>query len=57
MTDHDALAQINDPVRIWYGPGFIRSGHVIDRNEQDRELLVKFDYDIPDAWVRDDQLC
>lgn len=51
------LPQINESVRVWYGIDFVRSGTVIDVNEQDREVLVDFNYDIPNSWVRDDQLC
>jgi len=51
------LPQIGEYVRVWYGSGFIREGHVIARDEQNREVLVRFVYDIPDAWARADRLC
>jgi hypothetical protein len=51
------LPQIGEYVRVWYGSGFIREGYVIDRNEQSREVLVRFVYDIPDAWASADRLC
>jgi len=51
------LPQVNESVRVWYGSGFIRSGHVVSVDAQDREVLVEFNYEIPDAWVREDQLC
>ena len=51
------LPQVNEHVRVWYGPGFIRSGYVIAVDNTDSEILVDFDYDLPNAWVREDQLC
>lgn len=51
------LPQVNESVRVWYGSGFIRSGHVVSVNEGEQEVLVEFIYDIPNAWVRQDQLC
>ncbi len=53
----DELPQVNEAVRVWYGPGFTRTGRVIEVDEQDRNVFVEFDYDIPNAWVRDDQIC
>lgn len=53
----DELPEINESVRVWYGSGFIRSGRVISIDEQNRDVLVEFIYDIPNAWVREDQLC
>ena len=53
----DELPQVNEPVRVWYGSGFIRSGRVIGIDQQEREVLVDFDYGIPNEWVREDQLC
>lgn len=51
------MPKVGESVRVWYGSGFTRSGRVRAINEQDREVLVSFNYDIPDAWVGIDQLC
>ena len=51
------LPQVNDSVRVWYGTEFIRSGQVIAIDEQERMIFVEFIYDIPNEWVRYDQIC
>jgi len=53
----DKLPQVNESVRVWYGVDFIRSGRVIEIDEQNQEVLVDFYYDIPNAWVSEDKLC
>ena len=52
-----SMPQIGESVRVWYGSGFIREGRVLKLDEQDRMALVEFVYDIPNEWVREDQLC
>lgn len=52
----DTLPKIGSRVRVWYGSGFARTGVVLQRDEQDREVFVKFDYPVPNEWVREDQL-
>jgi len=51
------LPKIGEFVRVWCGPDFVREGRVIGRDEHDREVLVRFVYDIPDEWVRESKLC
>lgn len=49
--------KLEDRARVFYGSDFYRTGFVIGVNRQDRTALVRFDYDIPDEWVRWDRLC
>lgn len=51
------LPKIREPVRVFYGSGFYRTGRVRQVDEQALEVLVKFDCAIPDEWVGEDQLC
>lgn len=51
------LPQIEERVRVWLGPDFVRTGTVIDRNEYQGQVLVEFDYNIPNEWVRESRLC
>lgn len=46
-----------DSVRVWHGLDFIRSGTVIGLDHQNREVLVEYDYDIPNEWVKVSKLC
>lgn len=49
--------KVGESCRVWHGPGFIRSGRIIAIDHQDREVLVEYDYPIPNEWVRWSKLC
>lgn len=51
------IPKVGHSCRVWHGPGFIRSGRIIGIDMQDRKVLVEYDYDIPNEWVRWSKLC
>ena len=56
-SEKDDAPSVGSSCRVWHGPGFTREGRIIDINRQDREVLVRYIYDIPDEWVRWSKLC
>jgi hypothetical protein len=53
----DQLPRIGECCRVWHGPGFTRSGRVIDVDEYNKRVLVEYDYNIPNEWVAWSKLC
>lgn len=56
MTN-ERTPQIGESCRVWHGPGFIRSGRVVAVDEYKKEVLVEYEYNIPDEWVKWSKLC
>lgn len=54
---NERTPQVGESCRVWHGPGFIRSGRVIAVDEYKKQVLVEYEYNIPDEWVKWSKLC
>ncbi len=57
LPKEESVPKLGERCRVWHGQGFTRSGRIIRVDSRDREVLVEYDYDIPNEWVKWSKLC